>query len=206
MKVLKLSVMILMMTTLVFFGMSQSQTHAEEAMTNAELVNTLFAILDLEFPDADEMTDEELFAAQVTMLASRGITRFVGASRTQQVTRGAVAEVVYAAVSTTGGVPAGAATPTSTQAKIDVLADMGFMEGGDEDDSMSVDEVVAVFSAPVVTDAVADSFSETPSDEGTDEGGDEGGDEEGEDEGDEGDDETPPPADEPESTEEPPVS
>ena len=152
MKMLKVWTMALLMGLLVLSGASLGQAAEDETMANAQFASILVDVLGLKMPwNAARLTDEKLFEVQANMLAERGIMLFVDAKPDAQVTRGAVADVLYGAI-------IGPSTVT-TDVKIDYLVSLGYISSGGADEVMSSSEVIATLNVPVLSRAVAEAYS-----------------------------------------------
>ena len=125
----------LLIATMALFALSEAPAYQEDkAMTNAELVNTLFTMLKLEMPpNSNDLSDAERFKLQSSILAKGGIAQFVNAESDAVATRSAAVDLFYA---TMDGPP-----NATTEEKIDYVAAQGYMFAGGGDDPLRFSEL-----------------------------------------------------------------
>jgi len=150
----------------------------DKTMTYGEFSNLLVKVLGIEMPaDTEGLAADEIFEIQANMLAARGIIFFVGAAPEDLVTRGLIAEIIYAALvsaSTTGTdyldkyLPASDRPSTlspinpaaaTMEEKIKYLVGLDYMGPGNADEILYSDEIINILNIPGLSAAVAEGYS-----------------------------------------------
>ncbi len=166
MKIVKVSLAMLLIGILAFFGLLMAMTVRKavdstqpnaiagdcEKMTNSEFVKMLASILGLPSAQASEtLSDAELFKIQTDMLAERDLKLFVGSDPNAPVICSLLAEVLFDALNGHSD-----ATP---EEKIASLVDSGHMKACGPYNSVCSADILAALSVPGLSAAIAEGYS-----------------------------------------------
>lgn len=124
-------------------------------MTKAKFIDLIIRIMDLEVmlpADAELMTIEELYDAEVELLARRGIYNFLGSRPHQMVKRKELVDFLYLAI--VEKIP----EDITDEEKLAFLIEKGFLKKGKLDEIMTEKEIIRALNIPEIVTAIAETY------------------------------------------------
>ena len=124
---------ILFLGTTVCFYLPMLQAAENTVITNADLANVFFDLLELKIQEnTDNLSKAELFKIQANILAQRGVSQFMYTKTDEILTRREVANLLYNTIEGSNN--------ATIKEKINYLAREGYIFAGGENDLMPLIE------------------------------------------------------------------
>ncbi len=126
----------------------------EDLMTRGEFVDLFIRVMGWDkelFVKTRDLSKEELYRIEVSLLAEKGILEFLDKPREGKLTRAEVASILYRAVKDEE-------EKVSIREKILFLVKRGYLKGGKPEAGLSKEEVLRVLSLPEMSLAIAETY------------------------------------------------